>query len=172
MNTRDASRIREQEQKDYDTTKEILIDLFPKWNTTFTQMPEFSTSDMRFKAVKDDSENKYNIEIKTNNSDLSIWGTFPLKVKKYIDLLNDTQDDERLLYFVLVNNHKEYYVFDLQHLDLNQCEFKNWRIKKQEYNTNGSEYEEVPVMFIPIKLKRYHGFHKQTKEKNTVVQTK
>lgn len=148
-NNRDTERIRKQEDIDYNTTKSILSNIFNRWNTSFTQTPEFSPSDMRFQVQKDNSSFKYNVEIKTRNQDMNRYKTLPLKMSKYCRLLADTKHDEKLIYVVLVNG-EEYYIFDLDKVDLNQCEFKNWKIQKQEYNVNGSAYEEVPAMFIPI----------------------
>lgn len=157
---RDAERIRIQENKDFENTKDIINELFKRWETSFTQMPEFSASDMRFKVQKDDISYKYNVEIKTRTQDMEKYPQLALKVKKYCRLKEDTLDDEKLLYFVLVN-HNEYFVFDLKKLDLNKCDIRNWKIKAQEYNVSGSHYVEEPTIFIPITQVKMHGYYKE-----------
>lgn len=154
-NTRDDERIRKQELQDYEDTKTILTDIFSDYTTTFTQMPEFSHSDMRMEVVGH-QPHLYNVEIKTRNQDMTKYQTLPLKEAKLQRLVADTKEDEKLIYVVLVNG-TEYFIFDLDNIDFNTVEKRNWRIKKQEYNIGGSKYINVPTYFIPIHLAVNNG---------------
>lgn len=158
-NTRDTKRIRKQELQDYEDTKSILTDIFSDYTTTFTQMPEFSHSDMRMEVVGH-QPHLYNVEIKTRNQDMDKYQTIPLKEDKLQRLIDDTKEDEKLIYVVLVNN-TEYYIFDLDQIDFSKVEKRNWRIKKQEYNIGKDEYITVPTYFIPIELSVNNGLIKK-----------
>lgn len=155
---RDAQRIMEQENKDYIQTRQIMTILFGNWTTTFQQMDEFSPSDMRFTATRGERERKYNVEIKSRNQDMTKYDTLPLTQRKLQRLRKDTAFDERLIFVVLVNE-SEYFIYDLYMLDFNEIELRDWHVKKQEYNINGSDYEDVPTYFIPTDKAVKHGYY-------------
>lgn len=154
-NKRDAERIRMQEQMDFNTTVTIFQDIFSEYETTFTQMPEFSPSDMRME-VKGHQPHLYNVEIKTRNQDMNKYHTFLLKEAKYNRLIQDTKDGEKLLYIVLVND-SEYYIFDLDSIDISTIPKKEITIQAQEYNVGGSTYVTVPAYVFPIALAVNNG---------------
>ncbi len=156
---RDHKRVNEQENKDYVYTVNLLTDLFNNYETTFTQMPEFHPTDVRLKVVGH-QPHKYNIEVKTRNQDMDKYHTIPLKEAKLNGMINDTKEDEKLLYIVFVNDY-QYFIFDIDNIDFNKVEKRNWRIKKQEYNIGKDEYITVPTYFIPIELSVNNGLIKK-----------
>lgn len=154
---RDTERIRMQEEKDYNITKDIMETLWCDWTTSFTPMPEFSPSDMRFTAKKDGKlDRHFNVEIKSRNQDMSKYDSFPLTARKLKRLKKDTQPDERLIYVVLLND-SEYFIYDLYMVDWDDVELRDWRIRKQEYTIDGSDYEVTPTYFIPSYQAIKHG---------------
>lgn len=144
---RDSNRIKLQELANFKRAKEIFNDIFNDNNTTYTQMPDLSVSDMRMQV----SNYKFNVELKSRSTSIYKYNEMPIKVKKLINLRKDTKPDERLLYMALVEDGN-YYIWDLQHIDWSECRLDNMKAKKQEYNIGGTYYTEEPYFFIPLSM--------------------
>lgn len=150
-------RIIPQEDTDYQKTQRIINTIIP-YDITFTQTDLFDPSDMRFEytTAKGDTK-KYNVEIKTRNLDMTKYDDLPLKCSKYCDLVDDTKDDEKLLYVVLVNDD-QYFIYDLDHIDWNQVTCRNWWIYDKEYNPDGHRKKvKTPTFFFPLSLACTNG---------------
>lgn len=157
--TTDRQRMEAQEWKDYTTTKKIMTNIFSAYDATFDMkpMPTYCYVDARMKAEKGGKSKSYTIEIKERNINGELE-TLPLKCKKYCNIMAETKENETPLAIYLVND-SEYYIFNLQKLDMNKVIIKNWNIPKVNFAkiTEKMEYEETPTFFIPINQSIYNG---------------
>lgn len=142
---RDDERVREQEQQNYERATEIFSEVLKGKNPQYRQMPEFYVSDMRMQV----RTHKFNIELKGRSTSIYEYNEQPLKVKKYINLMKDTQPDETLLYMAIVEDGN-WYLWNLSDLDWRTVKLDNMTTKKQEYNVGGSEYVSEPYFFLPL----------------------
>ena len=51
---------------------------------------------------------------------------------------------------------EQYFIFNLDKLDLNKCTIKNWLINKIEF-CEGQQKEKQPTIFIPLEQAIYNG---------------
>ncbi|MBQ3944239.1 MAG: hypothetical protein II670_01335, partial [Alphaproteobacteria bacterium] len=65
------------------------------------------------------------------------------------------RENETPLVIYLVND-EEYFIFNLNKLDLNNITIKNWNIPKVQF-TSKQEYEQQPTFFIPLNQSIYNG---------------
>lgn len=152
-------QVTRQEEKDFSTTQKIMTNIFSAYNATVKiyQMPQYCNVDGRMKAIKNDNVRNYTVEIKERNIPyLEDLETLPLTCKKYCYIMSETHANEKPLIIYLVNDEK-YYIFDLESLDKNQIEIKNWRIAKKQLTDQPLQYEDTPTFFIPIGLSIYNG---------------
>lgn len=150
----DHERMYLQELKDFQTTEKIMKSIFNKYGlkVELRQNPLFSHIDAKLLVNK---KHRYNVEIKERTQDMQKYVTLPLKVKKYINILKNTESNIKPLVIYLLNN-EEYYIFNLREIDLNKCEWDNWRINKVEFDENQVK-DEIPTMFIKIDQAIYKG---------------
>ena len=142
---RDSKRVQEQEKKNYDRATEIFNEIFKNNTTSYTQMPEFSVSDMRMQV----NTHKFNVELKSRSTSIYQYNEMPIKVKKLINLRKDTDTDERLIYMAIVDDGN-WYIWDLDNIDWCSIKLDNMRSKKQEYNIGGTTLVEEPYYFLPL----------------------
>lgn len=150
----DHERMYLQELKDFQTTEKIMKGIFNKYGfkVELIHNPLFSHIDTKLIV---NNKHRYNVEIKERTQDMVKYDTLPLKVKKYINILKNTENNIKPLVIYLVNN-EEYFIFNLREIDLNKCEFDNWFINKVEYDKNQIK-DEIPTLFIPINQAKYKG---------------
>lgn len=150
----DKNKMYLQELKDFQTTERIMKNIFKKYglNVELIQNPLYSHIDTKLLVNK---KHRYNVEIKERTQNMEKYDTLPLKVKKYINILKNTEKNIKPLVIYLVNN-KEYFIFNLRQIDLNKCEFDNWFINKVEFDKNQIK-DEIPTLFIPICQAIYKG---------------
>lgn len=150
----DKERMVNQEEKDFKITERIMKNIFKAHNkdAELKQNPIYSAVDATMLV---DKKYKYNIEIKERVQNLDIYDTLPLKVTKYCNIMENTDEDTKPLIIYLLNN-EEYYLFNLKELDWNKIKCKNWEIKKVEYTSN-QQKEKQPTYFIPISQCIYNG---------------
>ncbi len=151
----DKNRMEEQEQKDFKTTEKIMKQIFKSYNkvAVLKQNPSFSPIDA---SMTVDKKHKYAVEIKERFQNLEEFATLPLKVAKYCSIKENTPEDSKPLIIYLLNE-EQYFIFDLNKLDLNKCAIKNWLINKVEF-CDGRQKEKQPTIFIPIEQAIYNGF--------------
>lgn len=144
-------KIEPQEDSDYIKTQRIITSILDRYTVTFTQTGLFDPSDMRFQYTTHSGKTrKFNVEIKTRNLDTTKYDDLPLKCSKYCDLIDDTKDDEKLLYVALVND-SEYYIYDLDRIDWNNVQCRNWWIYDKEFNPDGHKKKvKTPTFFFPM----------------------
>lgn len=146
-----------QETKDFNITNNIMTKIFQAYNAraTLTQMPQFSNYDATMQVTKGDTFRQYTVEIKERNVPcLEDLESLPLKVKKYCNIIKHSENKTPLVIY-LVNN-EEYYIYDLNKLDLNKVEIRNWNIPKVQYSDK-HQYEEQPTFFLPLNQSIYNG---------------
>lgn len=144
----------EQENKDFITTQKIMKQIFSCYNKTakLTQSPIYSAIDAKMVV---NNQKHYAVEIKERQQDMEVYDTLPLKVSKYCNILESKGEDETPLIIYLVNN-EEYYIFNLEEIDLNKCTICNWLINKVEFTQN-QQKDKQPTIFIPISQCVYNG---------------
>lgn len=144
-----------QEKRDYERTQAIMSDIFSNCTLTMTQEPIYSHVDARMVVTKGKTTRHYTVEIKERQQDMDKYHTLPLTVKKYCNIKDETQPNEKPLVIYLLNG-KYFYIFDLNSIDLNGCNIRNWSINKVEF-TNNPEKEKQPTIFIPIEQAVFNG---------------
>jgi len=150
-------QVNAQEKKDFIITNKIMAKIFQRYDAiaTLTQMPRFTHYDATMEVTKGDFTKEYTVEIKERNvSNPEYMDTMPLKVKKYVNIINHSEDKTPLVIYLL--NNEQYYIFDLTKLDLNKVKIANWKIPKVQY-ADTHEYEEQPTFFFPISMAVYNG---------------
>ena len=146
----------EQEQKDFDTTERIMKQIFTSYNATaeLNKNESFAPVDAYMNVKKGKKEKWYSVEIKERKQDMDIYDTLPLKVSKYINVMEASKGITPLVIYLL--NDEEYYIFNLNDIDLNKVKLKLWNIAKVQY-CEKQEFEEKPTFFIPISMAKYNG---------------
>lgn len=150
-------QINAQETKDFNITDKIMTKIFQTYNAnaTLTQMPQFSNYDATMDVTKGNNFKQYTIEIKERNvQSLEDLESLPLKVKKYCNIKSHSENKTPLVIYLV--NGEEYYIYDLNKLDLNKVEIRNWNIPKVQYSDKHI-YEEQPTFFLPLNQSIYNG---------------
>lgn len=149
MNIIDDEKTDKQELKDYEITVKILTRLFNKYNPQFYMMAKGNVFDAKMYFIDKRNEvYRYHIEIKSRKQNMDIYDTLPLTVQKYCNLKESCKLGEKAIYVSLLNDD-EYYIFDLNKIDMNKVIIKNWYINDIEYSDNPTK-KKIPTMFIPI----------------------
>ena len=150
-------QIQTQETKDFHITNKIMSQIFQTYDATATlkQMPQFSNYDATMEVSKGNIKRFYTVEIKERNvQSLEDLETLPLKVKKYCNIKKNSEDKTPLVIYLV--NGEEYYIFDLNKLDLNKVQIANWNIPKVQYSDK-HQYEQQPTFFLPLNQSIYNG---------------
>ena len=150
-------RISNQEVKDFEIAKEAIERVFKGAKIRVEKEPEYSHTDLRFTATTSNCEKYYNVELKERNRGSDEYDEVPLKISKYIDILNSTRDDENAFIFYIMPN--EIWIFNLSKLDLNKVRLVNWEIKSVQYSEN-SRIIRTPTMFIPLRMACWNTIRK------------
>ena len=140
-------RIEKQEEQDFRIANAILKQLFTPFKPLTEKMPSKSTYDMRLSAFTNQSTHIYAIELKSRKQDLSKYTTLPITVRKLCNLMKARMEGDKLIYMVLLNN-EEYYIFDLDTIQLPLNSISFWNIKKVQFDD--SIKEPTPTIFLPI----------------------
>ena len=150
----DKDKMEEQELKDFQTTEKIMHKIFKTYNKVaeLKQNPIFSPIDA---CMIVDQKYKYAVEIKERFQNLEEFATLPLKVSKYCSIKENTPENAKPLIIYLLND-EQYFIFNLDKLDLNKCAIKNWLINKIEF-CDGQQKEKQPTIFIPLEQAIYNG---------------
>lgn len=141
-------RIEKQEEQDYQIANAILKQLFTPFQPLTEKMPSKSNYDMRMSAFTNQSTHIYAIELKSRTQDLTKYTTLPITVRKLCNMQKARREGDKLIYMVLLNN-EEYFVFDLDTIQLPLTSIAFWNIKKVEMDDDSTK-EPTPTIFIPI----------------------
>lgn len=160
MNVINDQKTDKQEEKDFIIAKDILSKIFYKYNPQFSQMTKGNVYDLKMWFVdKNNNLQRYHVEIKSRSQDMSKYNTLPLTVKKYCNLRESCKMGEKPIYISLLNN-SEYYIFDIEKLDMNSVSIKNWLINDIEYSDRPTKMK-IPTMFLPLNNAIQHGTWQQ-----------
>ena len=148
----DKKEMELQEEYDFQTTSLIMKDLYSKYDATYSieKMPTYSTVDATMSVSKGAIKNHYFVEIKSryvNNEEYK--KTMPITVEKFLRVKESSMDATPLIIYLL--NNKQYYIFNLNKIDLNKVEIKLWKIEKIQYSET-SKKEEIPTIFLPVDM--------------------
>ena len=148
-------RIEKQEEQDFRIANAILHTIFQPFQPLTEKMPSKSAYDMRLSAFTNQSTHIYAIELKSRKQDLTKYTTLPITVRKLCNLMKARKKGDKLIYMVLLNN-EEYYIFDLDTIQVPLTSIDFWNIKKVQFD-NASLQEETPTIFITIDKAIIHG---------------
>lgn len=143
--------IEKQELKDYKTASAILACIFKKYKKEFYKQESGSVYDEKMTVFLHNKKIRYHIEIKERTQNMKRYHTLPLTVQKYCnikDTLTNQDETQKAIYISLLNGY-QYYIFDLEKIDLNKCNIRNWAINEVEF-CNNPTIKKVPTIFIPL----------------------
>ena len=160
-------RIEKQEEQDYHIANAILKSIFQIFQPITEKMQSKSAYDMRLSAFTNQSMHVYAIELKSRKQDLTKYKTLPVTVRKLCNLMKARREGDKLIYMVLLNN-EEYYIFDLDNIQLPLTSIAFWNIKKVEMDDDSIK-EPTPTIFLPIDKAITHGKYTIT---NGCIRTK
>lgn len=148
-------RIEKQEEQDFRIANAILHTIFQPFQPITEKMPSKSTYDMRLSAFTNQSTYIYAIELKSRKQDITKYTTLPITVRKLCNMQKARREGDKLIYMVLLNN-EEYYIFDLDTIQLPLSSIAFWNIKKVEMDDDSTK-EPTPTIFLPIEKAIIHG---------------
>lgn len=148
-------RIEKQEEQDFIIANAILHTIFQPFQPLTEKMPSKSAYDMRLSAFTNQSMHVYAIELKSRTQDLSKYTTLPITVRKLCNMQKARREGDKLIYMVLLNN-EEYYIFDLDTIQVPLSLIAYWNIKKVQFD-NASLQEETPTIFLTLDKAITHG---------------
>ena len=148
----DKKEMELQEEYDFQTTSLIMKDLYTKYNATYSieKMPTYSSVDATMSVYKGRTKNIYTVEIKSryvNNEEYK--KTMPITVEKFLRIKESSVNATPLVVYLL--NDEQYYIFNLNKIDLNKVVMKLWKIQKIQYSET-SKKEEIPTIFLPVDM--------------------
>lgn len=142
------TKIEKQEEEDYHIANAILKSIFQPFKPLTEKMPSKSSYDMRLSAFTNQSTHIYAIELKSRKQDITKYKTLPITARKLCNLMKARREGDKLIYMVLLNN-EEYYIFDLDTIQLPLTSMAFWNIKKVEMDDDSIK-EPTPTIFLPI----------------------
>lgn len=146
-----------QEKYDYDRAVMVFEEIYSAFTgctIEYKETPDNSIADMRYTISGNTRVRKYVGEIKHRNKEYQEGFSFPLLVRKYTGLKRFKEKDEKLFYLSIHLNM--WALFDLDNLDLNKCEIKDWYIKDVQYS-DCTHKSWQPTIFIPITQAKITG---------------
>lgn len=144
------------ETEDFFQAKEIIEELFKEKGITIKDLRPTvngTSVDLRFKAVtKNGKEIKYAVEIKRNNGRYISSKTLPLLFTKYISMMKERKEDERLIEIFLLPTM--FIIFDIDkivsNIPLKDLSIANWNIPLENYSTRmRNERIPQPTIWLP-----------------------
>ena len=149
------TKIEKQEEQDFRIANAILKQLFTQFQPLTEKMPSKSAYDMRMSAFTNQSMHVYAIELKSRKQDITKYPTLPITVRKLCNMQKARREGDKLIYMVLLNN-EEYYIFDLDTIQVPLTSIDFWNIKKVQFD-NASLQEETPTIFLTLDKAITHG---------------
>lgn len=152
------------ESEDFQRTSEILERLFQGRLRNLRPTPSGTSVDLRFEAVnKKGKVIKYAVEIKRNNGKYISNKTLPLLFTKYISMMNERKEDERLIEIFLLPTM--FIVFDIDkivtNVPLKDLNISNWNIPLENYSTRmRNERIPQPTIWLDTDKCSISGFTK------------
>lgn len=148
-------RIEKQEEQDFRIANAILHTIFQPFQPLTEKMPSKSTYDMRLSAFTNQSMHVYAIELKSRKQDITKYKTLPITARKLCNMQKARMEGDKLIYMVMLNN-EDYFIFDLDNIQLPLTSIAYWNIKKVQFDDDSLQ-EETPTIFLPINRAITHG---------------
>ena len=149
------TKIEKQEEQDFRIANAILKQLFTPFQPLTEKMPSKSAYDMRMSAFTNQSMHVYAIELKSRTQDLSKYTTLPITVRKLCNMQKARREGDKLIYMVLLNE-SDYFIFDLDTIQVPLSLIAYWNIKKVEMDDDSIK-EPTQTIFLPINRAIIHG---------------
>ena len=152
------------EGEDFQRTSEILERLFQGRLRNLRPTPSGTSVDMRFEAVnKKGKVIKYAVEIKRNNGKYISNKTLPLLFTKYISMMKERKEGERLIEIFLLPTM--FIVFDIDkivtNVPLKDLNIANWNIPLENYSTRDDSIKvQQPTIWLSTDKCSISGFTK------------
>ena len=152
------------ESEDFQRTSVILERLFQGRLRNLRPTTSGTSVDLRFEAVnKKGKVIKYAVEIKRNNGKYISNKTLPLLLTKYISMMKERKEDERLIEIFLLPTM--FIVFDIDkivtNVPLGQQNIANWNIPLENYSTRmRNERIPQPTIWLPTDKCSISGYTK------------
>ena len=118
-------------------------------------MQSKSNYDMRLSAFTNQSTHVYAIELKSRKQDITKYTTLPITVRKLCNMQKARREGDKLIYMVLLNN-EEYFIFDLDTIQVPLTSIAFWNVKKVEMDDDSIK-EPTPTIFLPLDKAIIHG---------------
>lgn len=141
-------RIEKQEEQDFRIANAILHNIFQPFQPITEKMQSKSNYDMRLSAFTDQSTHIYAIELKSRKQDITKYTTLPITVRKLCNMQKARREGDKLIYMVMLNN-EEYFIFDLDTIQVPLTSIAFWNVKKVEMDDDSIK-EPTPTIFLPL----------------------
>lgn len=148
-------RIEKQEEQDFRIANAILHNIFQPFQPITEKMQSKSNYDMRLSAFTNQSTHVYAIELKSRKQDITKYTTLPITVRKLCNMQKARREGDKLIYMVLLNN-EEYFIFDLDTIQVPLTSIAFWNVKKVEMDDDSIK-EPTPTIFLPLDKAIIHG---------------
>lgn len=156
------------ETEDFLQAREIIEELFKEKGIVIKDLrptPNGTSVDFRFTAVTKKKEIKYAVEIKRNNGRYISSKTLPLLFTKYISMMKERKEDERLIEIFLLPTM--FIIFDIDkivtNVPLKDLNIANWNIPLENYSTRmRNERIPQPTIWLPTDKCSISGYTKKS----------
>lgn len=152
------------ESEDFQRTSDILERLFQGRLRNLRPTPSGTSVDLRFEAVnKKGKVVRYAVEIKRNNGKYISNKTLPLLFTKYISMMKERKEGERLIEIFLLPTM--FIVFDIDkivtNVPLKDLNIANWNIPLENYSTRDDSIKvQQPTIWLSTDKCSISGFTK------------
>lgn len=155
------------ETEDFLQARDIIEELFKEKGITIKDLRPTvngTSVDFRFTAVTKKKEIKYAVEIKRNNGRYISSKTLPLLFTKYISMMKERKEDERLIEIFLLPTM--FIIFDIDkivtNVPLKDLSIANWNIPLENYSTRmRNERIPQPTIWLPTDKCSISGYTKK-----------
>lgn len=153
------------ESEDFQRTSDILERLFQGRLRNLRPTTSGTSVDLRFEAVnKNGKVIKYAVEIKRNNGKYISNKTLPLLFTKYISMMKERKEGERLIEIFLLPTM--FIVFDIDkivtNVPLKDLNVSNWNIPLENYSTRDDSIKvQQPTIWLPTDKCSISGYTKK-----------
>ena len=152
------------ESEDFQRTSDILERLFQGRLRNLRPTTSGTSVDLRFEAVnKKGKVIRYAVEIKRNNGKYISNKTLPLLFTKYISMMKERKEGERLIEIFLLPTM--FIVFDIDkivtNVPLKDLNIANWNIPLENYSTRDDSIKvQQPTIWLDTDKCSISGFTK------------
>lgn len=152
------------ESEDFQRISDILERLFQGRLRNLRPTPSGTSVDLRFEAVnKKGKVIRYAVEIKRNNGKYISNKTLPLLFTKYISMMKERKEGERLIEIFLLPTM--FIVFDIDkivtNVPLKDLNIANWNIPLENYSTRDDSIKvQQPTIWLSTDKCSISGFTK------------